>query len=62
MRLTLNDQATQEFLALMKLYDFTNPTHAINKLVSTMFNTATNKPANPSEVTHEPETNNRNQD
>jgi hypothetical protein len=55
MRLTLNDQSTQQLLALMKIYGFTNPTHAINRLVTTMFNnTKSNIPANPNEVTYDP--------
>jgi hypothetical protein len=53
-RLTLNDQATQQLLALMEIYGFTNPTHAINKLVTTMFNTQCNISANPHEVIYDP--------
>jgi hypothetical protein len=55
MRLTLNDQATQQLLTLMKIYGFTNPTHAINRLMTMMFNnTKSHNLANPHEVTCDP--------
>lgn len=63
MRLTLNDQATEQFLALMRIHGFTNPTYAINRLVTQMFNNAqSSTPANPNEVIYDQQVHRTNAD
>lgn len=63
MRLTLNQLATEQLLELMQLNGFTNPTHAINRLVTDMYHATKNRPANPSrEVINDQQQHQRNPD